>query len=184
MRVPDDYKQWLTTMYCQFGKKWANMHVGPMWSVIPVRQGTSTCTATRNPMDVSVRLMEFTTWLYNIVALTLLIFQPRVPSLRTLWRYIADNPVTTTSSIQVWYNMALQHGFTTLLLFQARVPSSRTLWRYIADNPVTTTSSIQVWFAHKSCRSYKHQYNACCVHYKDACVYSLRNGNRIHLAYM
>ena len=40
---------------------------------------------------------------------TLLLFQARVPSSHTLWRYIADNPVTTTSSIQVWYNMALQH---------------------------------------------------------------------------
>ena len=35
-------KQWLTTMYSQFGNKWANLHVGPMWSVVPVGQGTIT----------------------------------------------------------------------------------------------------------------------------------------------
>lgn len=52
--MPDDYKQWLTTMYCQFGNKWASLHLGPMWSLVPTEQGKTSCqTSTRNPMDVS-----------------------------------------------------------------------------------------------------------------------------------
>ena len=36
-----DYKKWLTTMYCHFGSKWANLHLGPMWSSASVEQDCS-----------------------------------------------------------------------------------------------------------------------------------------------
>ena len=28
---PEDYKEWLVTMYTMFGNKWAKLHRGPMW---------------------------------------------------------------------------------------------------------------------------------------------------------
>ena len=55
-KCPDDYKQWMTTMYSQFGNKWANLHMGPMWTVATVEQE---CThkpvphRSTDPMDVS-----------------------------------------------------------------------------------------------------------------------------------
>ena len=38
-KCPVDYKQWLTIMYCQFGNKWANLHLGPMWSAVSIGKG-------------------------------------------------------------------------------------------------------------------------------------------------
>lgn len=35
---PADYRQWLVTMYSQFGGKWSNLHLGPMWRVSRVSQ--------------------------------------------------------------------------------------------------------------------------------------------------
>ena len=28
---PENYKEWLVTMYTRFGNKWAKLHRGPMW---------------------------------------------------------------------------------------------------------------------------------------------------------
>lgn len=39
---PSDYRDWLTTMYCQFGNKWSNLHLGPMWSIATVEHEGST----------------------------------------------------------------------------------------------------------------------------------------------
>ena len=35
---PGDYRQWLQSMYCNFGQKWMKLHHGPMWSVAPSMQ--------------------------------------------------------------------------------------------------------------------------------------------------
>lgn len=32
IKVPDDYKSWMETMYAKFGQSWAALHLGPMWS--------------------------------------------------------------------------------------------------------------------------------------------------------
>ena len=54
-KCPTAYREWLVTMYCQFGGKWANLHLGPMWKIV-----SATCTAESasstsvNPMEVSL----------------------------------------------------------------------------------------------------------------------------------
>lgn len=32
VRCPNDYLEWLKTMYCLFGTKWSKLHCGPMCS--------------------------------------------------------------------------------------------------------------------------------------------------------
>ena len=43
---PPDYRLWQQTMYCHFGQKWAKLHHGPLWSVVP---SVSTDPNERNP---------------------------------------------------------------------------------------------------------------------------------------
>ena len=45
---PPDYRLWQQTMYCHFGQKWAKLHHGPLWSVVP---SVSTDPNERNPND-------------------------------------------------------------------------------------------------------------------------------------
>ena len=33
-----DYRQWLQTMYCNFGEKWIRLHRGPMWCATSAEQ--------------------------------------------------------------------------------------------------------------------------------------------------
>ena len=50
-----NYRQWLQTMYCNFGEKWAKLHHGPMWCVTRVEQD---CQGTSGPIVYKQRTME------------------------------------------------------------------------------------------------------------------------------
>ena len=38
-KCPNDYKDWLVSMYAIFGTKWVNLFCGPMWSIQSIAQG-------------------------------------------------------------------------------------------------------------------------------------------------
>ncbi len=40
LHCPEDYKQWLETMYSLFGSKWSKLHCGPMYSIESTEQGS------------------------------------------------------------------------------------------------------------------------------------------------
>ena len=50
-KCPDDYREWLVTMYSTLGMKWSKLHCGPMWSGQQVSQGVA-------PTTTSLRIEE------------------------------------------------------------------------------------------------------------------------------
>ena len=50
-----DYRQWLQTMFCNFGEKWAKLHREPMWCATRVEQDYQ---GTSGPVVCKQRTME------------------------------------------------------------------------------------------------------------------------------
>jgi hypothetical protein len=38
LHVPEDYMQWMESMYTYFGNSWASLHLGPMWSYAEMKE--------------------------------------------------------------------------------------------------------------------------------------------------
>ncbi|XP_065917202.1 uncharacterized protein [Dysidea avara] len=54
---PLDYRQWLLTMYCNFGEKWVKLHRGPMWCVASsVEDPCSSTAQNQNTMKALVNI--------------------------------------------------------------------------------------------------------------------------------
>ena len=55
IRCPDDYRQWLVSMFSLFGTKWVKLFCGPMFKVEATNQGDSTYTSPdlMDPLQVS-----------------------------------------------------------------------------------------------------------------------------------
>ena len=46
-KCPEDYRQWLVSMYSLFGSKWAKLHCGPMWRVESTAQQDNATAVTK-----------------------------------------------------------------------------------------------------------------------------------------
>ena len=56
---PEDYMLWCETMYSLFGTKWAKLHAGPMWRVVPaVRTLQRRVAASAVTPDASIQVCE------------------------------------------------------------------------------------------------------------------------------
>ena len=54
-KCPEDYNEWLVTMYCQLGNKWSNLHHGPKWSVVLLEQSVPGSIGADNTGPMQVR---------------------------------------------------------------------------------------------------------------------------------
>ena len=54
------YRLWLITMYCQFDNKWANLHLGLMWSsTITTEMSEQAVFRSTDPLDVNLYLNHY-----------------------------------------------------------------------------------------------------------------------------
>ena len=55
VKCPEDYRQWLVSMYSLFGTKWVKLHCGPMWRVESTAQEDGRAEVTQfDPTEVQV----------------------------------------------------------------------------------------------------------------------------------
>lgn len=104
IRCPDDYRQWLVSMFSLFGTKWVKLFCGPMWKVESMTQCAS--------LPVSPGLLDPMQVCYDVdffcSSFTTIHTQARVnvPGLseRQLERDIVGSEMSTGSEIQVHAN--------------------------------------------------------------------------------
>lgn len=54
IHCPDDYRQWLVSMYSLFGTKFVKIYSGPMWRVETTSQDQPLLSQSKLPVDVCV----------------------------------------------------------------------------------------------------------------------------------
>ena len=60
VHCPDDYRQWLVSMFNLFGTKFVKLYSGPMWRVETTSQEEQTpLSSSKNPIEVCVFLTLF-----------------------------------------------------------------------------------------------------------------------------
>ena len=60
LRAPDDYRSWCQSMYTLFGKKWASMHLGPMWSYELESENVSPANDSSSSLDIISQALQET----------------------------------------------------------------------------------------------------------------------------
>lgn len=57
IRCPDDYRQWLVSMFSLFGTKFVKLYCGPMWRVETTSQDSDkTPSSSKSPVEVHVHV--------------------------------------------------------------------------------------------------------------------------------
>lgn len=53
INCPDDYRQWLVSMFSLFGTKFIKLYSGPMWRIETTSQDHQVSSSNKSPVEVS-----------------------------------------------------------------------------------------------------------------------------------